>query len=359
MTSRERVLAALDHRAPDRVPRDFWAEPPAWNRLLAHVGHTDRRRLLDDLGVDVRHLGVTSPPEREVAPGVFQNFWGERFVYQPTPWGPMREDVPGALASARSRAELEAFPWPQPDDLDRSGLAEQCRAHESHALLYGFADVWQRPALVRGWETFFVDLAERPDWAHALCRRFTDFYLADYARAAEITDGRIDLFLLISDLGSQGGPLISLPMFREFVAPYLKEMIDCIHGLGARVLFHSCGQIRAFIPDLIGLGVDVLDPIQPAGPAMAPEALQAAFGGRLAFHGGIDMQRLLPCGTPAEVAAEARRYEHVLGRNGGYILGPAHLFQPDVPPENILALYRPGPAGCDPAGLGPTRTALG
>ncbi len=339
MTSRERVLAALSHRAPDRVPRDFWAEPPAWNRLLAHTGHPDRESLLEALAVDVRHLEAAAPPERPLGGGLFQNFWGERFIRKSTPWGPMREDVKGALAEAATFPDLERFPWPAPDAIDRSGLPEQCRRHERRALLYGFADVFQRPALARGWEEFFPDLLERPDWVHYLCRKFTDFYLEDYTRAAEITRGRIDLYLLISDLGSQRGPLLSGAMFRQFVAPYLKEMIDCIHGLGGRVLFHSCGLIRPFIADLIELGVDALDPIQPVGPTMQPEALQAAFGGRIAFHGGLDMQRLLPRGTPGEVTAEARRYCAALGRNGGYILGPAHLIQPDVPPENVLAMY--------------------
>jgi uroporphyrinogen decarboxylase len=340
VTSRERVLAALRHEQPDRTPCDFWAELPTWNRLLAHTGQADKDRLLDELAVDVRHLEATPPPEREVGAGVLQNFWGERFVQQPTPWGPMREDLPGALAGARSFADLEAFDWPTPDGIDRSRLREQCRRHEQRALLYGFADVWQRPALVRGWEEFFLDLAEQPEWVHFLCRKFTDFYRADYTRAAEISGGRIDLYLLISDLGSQRGPLISLPMFREFVAPYLKEMIDCIHGLGGRVVFHSCGLIRSFIPELIQLGVDVLDPIQPVSVEMQPEHLKSAFGDRLSFHGGLDMQRLLPRGTPAQVAAEARRYCEVLGRRGGYVLAPAHLFQPDVPPENILSMYQ-------------------
>jgi uroporphyrinogen decarboxylase len=339
MTSRERVLSALRHEQPDRVPRDFWAEPPAWNRLLAHTGWKHKRELLDKIGVDVRHLEAATIPEREIANGVFQNFWGERFVQQPTPWGPMRHDLKGALADARSFSELEAFDWPTPDCIDRSGLLEQCRQWEQQALVYGFADVWQRPALVRGWEEFFVDLIERPAWAHYLCRRFTDFYLEDYTRAAEITQGRIDLYLLISDLGSQSGPLISKPMFNEFAAPYLKEMIDRIHQLGGKVLFHSCGSIAPLIPQLISLGVDVLDPIQPIGPAMQPEALKNAFGDRLCFHGGIDMQNLLPQGTPAQVQTEVRRYCEALGAGGGYILGPAHLFQPDVPPENVLAVY--------------------
>ncbi|MCX6900276.1 MAG: hypothetical protein NT105_16460 [Verrucomicrobia bacterium] len=340
MTSRERVLTTLRHKQPDRTPRDFWAEPPAMNRLFAHVGHSDKDRLLDMLGVDVRHLEAPTPPEREVGGGLFENFWGERYVYNQTPWGPMREDAKGALAGANSFAELEAFPWPKPDCLDRSQLKAQCVRYENHALLYGFADIWQRPALVRGWEGMFMDMAEQPEWAHFLSRKFTDFYLEDYTRVAEITNGRIDLYLVISDLGTQRGPLISAAMFREFIAPYLKEMTGLIHRLGGRALYHSCGTIQPFIPELIECGVDVLDPIQPTCPEMQPESLKREFGERLSFHGGIDMQNLLPKATPAEVEAEARRYCEVLGKGGGYILGPAHLFQPDVPPENVIAVYR-------------------
>ena len=339
MTPRERVLAALRHDQPDRVPRDFWAEPPTWNRLLTHTGLKDRRDLLDRLEVDVRHLDAPACPDREMDQGVLQNFWGERFVMYPTPWGPLRHDVKGALGQAQDFTDLEAFDWPQPDCIDRSSLAKQCQDLDQHALVYGFADVWQRPALLRGWEEFFVDLVERPDWVHFLCRKFTDFYLEDYARAAEITEGRIDLYLLISDLGTQKGPLISRRMFQDFVAPYLKEMIDKIHALGAKVLFHSCGSIAPLIPDLIALGVDILDPIQPVGPAMEPEGLKAAYGDQLCFHGGIDMQQLLPRGSREQVRTQVRRYSEVLGAKGGYILGPAHLFQPDVPPENVLAVY--------------------
>lgn len=340
MTPRERVLTALKHEQPDRTPRGFWAEPPAWKRLLAHLGHDDKDALLESLGIDLRFLDAPAPPERALDGGVHQNFWGERYIYRPTQWGPMREDTKGALAGAGSFAELETFDWPSPDCLDRSQLQEQCRRYEQYALVYGFADIWQRAALVRGWEDMFLDMAERPEWVHFLSRTFTDFYLEDYTRAAEITAGRIDLYLVISDLGSQRAPLISLPMFRQFVAPYLKEMVDRIHSLGGRAMFHSCGKVRSFIPDLIGLGVDLLDPIQPTGPEMQPEGLKRDFGGRLSFHGGIDMQDLLPYATPAQVEVVARRYCEVMGAGGGYILAPAHLFQPDVPPENILAVYR-------------------
>ena len=338
MNSRERVLRALNHRTPDRVPRNFWAEPPTWNRLFRHLGHEDKERLLVDLEIDIRFLDVSGPPEKQIGDGIFQNFWGERYFYQSTPWGPMREDIAGVFAEAKTFDELLTFSWASPDDFDYSGLPQQCRGWEDYALLYGFADIWERPALVRGLQNMFLDMVDHPDWVHFLCRKFTDFYKEDYTRAAEITNGRIDIFLLISDLGSQQGPLISKRMFHEFVAPYIKEMCDLIHGLGAKVLFHSCGNIRPLISDLIELGVDILDPIQPIGD-MAPETLKSEFGDRLCFHGGIDMQYLLPQGTPEEIRAAVKRYEEVLGNNGGYILAPAHLFQPDNPPENVLAVY--------------------
>ncbi|MFI5378549.1 MAG: uroporphyrinogen decarboxylase family protein [Tepidisphaerales bacterium] len=340
---RERVLAAIAHEPPDRTPRDFWAEPPTMNRLFAHVGHRDEEKLLRDLGIDLRHLNATEPAEVHVADGIYQNFWGERYVYRETPWGPFREDTLGALAGASTLAELEAFPFPTPDCLDYSRLGDSCRRHEPYALVYGFADVWQRPGLVRGWEQWFMDMIEHPEWVHFMSRKFTDFYRADYTRAAEVSGGRIDIYLLISDLGSQHGPLISLDMFHEFVAPYLREMVQLIHGLGARVMYHSCGAIHPFIEELIGLGIDILDPIQPAAPEMTPQRLKDEFGGRLTFHGGIDMQQLLPHGTPEQVASTVRHYCDTLGSGGGYILGPAHLFQPDVPPENILAVYDDAP----------------
>lgn len=340
MTPRQRVMAAIAHEQTDRIPCDFWAEKPTMNRVFAHVGHRDEERLLQELGIDLRHMNAIEPAERPIGGGVFQNMWGERYVYKPTEWGPMREDTQGALTGATTLAELEAFDWPTVDGMDYSQLPELCRRHEPYALVYGFADIWQRPALIRGWENMFLDMIERPDWAHMLCRKFTDFYKQDYTRAAQATDGRIDIYFLISDLGTQRGPLISLEMFRTFVAPYVAEMCQTIHGLGGKVMFHSCGDVRTFIPDLIAMGVDLLDPIQPVSTAMSPESLAAEFGGRICFHGGIDVQSLLPSGTPEEVAGEVRRYCRTFGGRGGYILCPSHLFQPDVPPENIYAMYR-------------------
>ena len=103
-------------------------------------------------------------------------------------------------------------------------------------------------------------------------------------------------------------------------------------------MVHSCGNIRPFIPAWIDMGLDVLDPIQPQAQGMEPERLKKDFGDRLVFHGGIDLQQVLPNGTPEEVKAEVRRYIQALSPGGGYIVAPAHNVQSDVPPENLVAI---------------------
>jgi uroporphyrinogen decarboxylase len=130
-------------------------------------------------------------------------------------------------------------------------------------------------------------------------------------------------------------------MFREFIAPYLKRMIDVCHAGGLKFMAHSCGAIRPIIPDLVAMGVDVLDPIQVTAAGMEPAELKRDFGGRLAFHGGISTQTTLPFGTPEEVRQAVRDRIATLGAGGGYILASSHDISADTPPENILAMYDP------------------
>jgi uroporphyrinogen decarboxylase len=356
MTGFERTMAALNGERTDRPPFDFWAEEPTLNRLFAYLGHHDLERFLDDMQIDIRAFNAGEPGNRQLGNGVHENMWGERFIYQETGWGGMREDIYGALYYAESMGELMAFPFPGNDVMDYSKLREQClEAKEKKlAVRYGFADIWQRPGLVRGMENHLADMIMNPEWVHYLSRVFTDFYLEDYRRAWEVSGGNIDIFMVISDLGTQRGALISVQMFDAFIAPYLTEMAELIHGFGAKCIFHSCGNIASLIPSIIKCGVDILNPIQPAGTEMSPESLKNLkkskkfsgkfsksndkFSKKICFHGGIDVQRLLPSGTPDEIKREAQRYAEVLG--AGYILCPAHLFQPDTPPENIIALYK-------------------
>lgn len=339
MNSRERVISAIKHQSTDRVPYDFRAENATLERIYQSVQYGDLNRLLNDLNVDTRYIDVIMPKEKNYGT-FFQNFWGERFIYKQTLWGPVREDIPGALNEAQCMGDLKKFDWPTTQIFDYSNINRLCKANNEYALVYGFADIWQRPALVRGMENALMDLILNPDWVHFLARKFTEFYKEDYSKAFKESGERIDIFLVISDLGGQNGPIMSLDMFNQFIAPYLKELTDHIHNLGAYVMFHSCGMINMFIERLIEIGIDILDPIQPIGEAMNPENLSACFGNRICFHGGIDVQNLLPYGSPEDVKKAVKHYARILGEKGGYISCPAHLFQPDIPPENILAFYK-------------------
>ncbi len=338
MNSKERVLTAIRHQRTDRVPYDFWAENATLEKIYHAVGHRDIERLLKVFNVDIRHIEAVMPKESDHG-SFFQNYWGERYIYKQTEWGPVREDMPGALYDIHSIKEMKKFAWPTPDLFDYSNLKDLCNMNKEYAIMYGFADIWQRPSLVRGMENALRDLILNPEWTHFLSRKFTDFYKEDYWRAHKASGGKIDIFLIISDLGGQRGPIISLDMFNDFIAPYIKELADHIHELGAYVMFHSCGMIFPFMERFIEIGIDIIDPIQPIGKKMRPENLAGTFGGKLCFHGGIDIQKVLPFGTPEDVKREVRHYADILGKDGGYICCPAHLFQPDIPVENIFAFY--------------------
>lgn len=338
MNSKERVVSAIKHRDADRVPFDFWAENATLERIYQKVGHKDIQKLLKGFRVDIRHIDAIMPEEKNFG-NFFQNFWGERYIYKQTRYSPVREDLPGALYAADNIEDIKNFNWPTTDLFDYSNIKTLCQMNKEYAILYGFADIWQRPSLIRGMENALKDLILNPDWVHLLARRFTDFYKEDYANAQKASGGKIDIFLIISDLGGQDAPIISIDMFDDFIAPYLKELTDHIHNLGAYAMFHSCGMIFPFIERFIEIGIDILDPIQPVSEDMKPENLAKYFKNRICFHGGIDIQNLLPYGTPEEIENEVKHYAKILGQNGGYICCSSHLLQPDIPPENIFAIY--------------------
>jgi uroporphyrinogen decarboxylase len=340
MNSRERVLAAVEHRPSDRVPVDLWAEEEVWQRLERDLGVAGQDAIRERLDVDVRYISPVYPPD-VVADGVKQNMWGERWMMANTPWGMNWEHVEGALGKVTTLAEIEAFPWPTCDQVDYSQLARQCDQYEGYAVAFGNADVFERPALVRGWENFLCDATLNPDWVDFITKKFIDFFIEDFDRCLEATRGRIDIFWALTDLGTQSGLLQSRKMFQRFIAPSIKTLADQCHRNGVKFMFHSCGSVRGLIPDLIELGVDILNPIQPAAVGMEPEGLKRDFGDKLCFHGGIDIQYLLPLESPDAVRKEARRRVEILAAGGGYILAPSHNLQQDISTENILAMYDP------------------
>ena len=338
MNSRERVLAAINHQTPDRVPADIWAEAEVWDRLIRDLGVNSAEEVRRRLGIDIRYVSPIYPPDVE-QDGIRQNMWGERWAKANTPWGENWEHIDGALAGVSSLAEIEAFPWPTCDQVDHSTLAEQCDQYDGYAIAFGNADVFERPALVRGLENMLCDTALHPEWVEYLTKVFLDFFIEDFKRSMEATGGRIDIYYAMTDLGTQSGLLQSMDTFRRFIAPSIRTLADLVRSHGVKFMFHSCGAVRQAIPSLIELGVDILNPIQPAAEGMEPQGLKHDFGKELCFHGGIDIQYLLPLESADAVRQEVRRRVGILGDGGGYILAPSHNLQQDIPTENILAMY--------------------
>lgn len=336
MTSKQRVRALLS--GEKLLLSHFWGEDSTVEHLLRYYGGKGEADIALQLKSDLVNVAAVTP-EPVFSGGFYENYWGERYVMQDTGFGLMREDLPGALSEAETLEDIEAFAWPQNDIFDYSKLYEACLCQQEYGLMYGNADIWQRQALVRGFENGLLDLALNPEWVHFMARKYVDFYKEDYSRAYKASRGLIDIFVIFSDVGSQKAPLMSAEMFESFVLPYLRELVQHIHGLGAKVMYHSCGMIAPFIGRLIAAGVDIIDPIQPVTEEMQPEALAESYGGQVIFHGGISVQDVLKTGTEAQIRACIQRYTAVFQGRCGYICCSTHFMQPDIPIENIRTMY--------------------
>jgi len=350
MNSKQRVLAAVARRQPDRVPLDFSANPPTLRRLMRDLGAASHRELLDRLHVDVVDLrGVVDPVYAGPVPlehvredGVKEHLWGWRTRTMQTATGPEECYCEFPLASAVSVEELDAHRWPEADWFDFAGFAGRLEPWQDRAVMASGASVFQHPSFLRGTDNLLADLVAAPEMAGCLMDRFTDFYVELFDRMFAAAPGRIDILRIADDLGMQDRLLFAPATFDRHVAPRLARLVDMAHGHGVRVMFHTCGAVVPLIDRLIDLGVDVLDPIQVRAKGMDPEAIKARFGARIALHGSIDTQYVLPRGTPEDVAGEVRRMIDVLGRGGGFILSPSHVLQTDVSTENVVALYETG-----------------
>jgi uroporphyrinogen decarboxylase len=350
MISRERVLAAVNRRVPDRVPLDFSANRATLERLQRDLAVATRRDLLERLHADILDLrGVVEPTYRGPIPkefrrpdGVMENWLGWRTRTLETATGPEECFCEFVLASARSLSDLQHHRWPEVDWFDWSGFAARLAPWRGLALMASGASVFQHAAFLRGFENLLADLAGAPAMFDYVTERLTEFYLAYFEQLFAAAPGQIDLFRIADDLAMQDRLLFSLATFDRHVAPRLQPLIELGHRHGVKVMFHSCGAIEPLIERLIDLGVDILDPIQVRAKGMDPEQLQQRYGGRIVFHGAVDTQYLLPQGSPQDVARAVRRLIDCFGPGGGFILAPSHVLQTDVPTENVLALYETG-----------------
>lgn len=342
MTPRERVLAAINHQPVDRIPTDLWATPEVWDALRTRFGSTmdvfDALHIDGFAGVEPRYVG---PPLPAVGPDETIDFWGVRTTRVAYATGAYQEQTLYPLAHAQTIDDLHRYPWPTTDWFDYSAMAETARAaRATRAVQCGYMAPFYQHILLRGLEQALVDPFENPEFTHELLNRICDFLYYHHRRMFEICEGLIDVAQVTDDLGCQNGPLISLEIYREFYAPHHKRFIDLCHQFGIKVFHHDDGGIRPFLPLLVEMGIDILNPVQWTCPGMEMTALKREFGHCLCFHGAVENQRILPFGTPDEVRAEVRHCIDALASDGtGYILAPCHNIQPNTPMENILAMY--------------------
>ena len=316
LSSKERVMMAINHEETDRVPMDYWAWAEVNDKLREKLSLKDYDELLDYLGVDIRVIR---------APYV----------------GP--KDCWEGLKNAKTVEDLEKWEAPGPDMFDCSNIESLCDKYSHYAVMGGaWSPVFCTASGMIGMQTLMIKTYEDPDFVKLFLKKITDFFYEQSLQTFEAAKGKMDIFFMGDDYGTQRNLIMSESAWNEFYADDIGRLFDLAHDFGLKVMLHSCGSVSKLIPKLIELGMDALDPIQVRAADMEPEMLKSKFGDSITFHGGLDTQHVLPFGTEEEVRAESKRLIEIFGEGGGYIFGPSQEFLPDIPLDNILAMYEVG-----------------
>ena len=367
MTPRQRVHTTLSHQEPDSVPLALGGGPyglvdDLYLRLVKHLGlgapvapfrtgHTISYmddRLLERLGTDLRYCWPGLLPNSPVTPGRDEDTFLDSYGQVWRRALPSYFTGPGILREAKNMDDLaSALRWPDLSDPRwMRGVAERARLlHEQTDYFVVMRMVashgpFQTACDLRGTETFLIDLASRPEFAHTLLARITDTLEGLMRLAMQAGGEYFDMLELPGDdYAGNLNPLISPAMFRTFIQPCLRRLVQVVreHNPSTRIMLHSDGALTKLMPDLLALGVDVIHPLEPL-PAMDLAALKEQFGGQVSFLGGIDIAHAMP-GSRQAVVQEARLRIRQLARGGGYILAPSNHLQADVPAENVVALF--------------------
>jgi uroporphyrinogen decarboxylase len=344
MNSKDRVRNAINHQQPDIVPAAFECVGSVMEELLKHYGFTKADQVYEHFNIDIRSVGPKYiGPELKTYTDtdgcrVTESYWGSRTKHHWTGKEYNGMTFYHPLDEIDTLEGLKNYQWPSPDWFDYESIKLQCDKFKDKAIIMGHEGPFQHACALRSMDKLFMDMALEPDFAHYIFDRMVEFELEYYERIFEAADGQIDILRPHDDYGTQISLLFSTDMWKDYFKENTKKLVNLTHKYGAFYQQHSCGAVRAIIPELIDCGVDVLEPIQKV-QGMDPVELKKNFGDRLTFHGGIDTQGVLPFGTPEDVIKETRHFIDTLNVNGGYILMASQGFEGDVPIENIEAMY--------------------
>ena len=368
MNCRERALTALKHQEPDRVPLDFGGRQTTLHRyahqaLMAHLGltgpeppirsyHTYLVEPDPQLLQRFERVSVLFFPQApsdyvftiDPATNSYVDEWGT--TYHMPPNGYYYDMVAVPLGEAETEADLKKYRWPNPTDPARiAGLPEKIkaayRAGEKVVIMCGaMPGLWEHSWYMFGLEQAFVNLAGNVPLMEAFTQRVLEWQLAYWDAVLSQVGDSIDVVQLNEDLGSQHGPMMAPATFRKIYKPRLQQLIGAIkRQTKAHVYLHSCGSIYQMIPDLIEIGVDILNPVQVNAAEMESDRLKKEFGKELTFWGGGCDPVVMGTGTVRQVVEDVKRRIHDLAPGGGFIFGSVHNIQANVPPENIVAMF--------------------
>jgi len=372
MTSRERVLTAINHEQPDRVPLVIGANNATGIKMKPYKGIKDIAGIQapDNYIYDSPELGtaeideesmvrlcsdvrgvldlepeqvLTRNRKREAHSDCFNSWGSGQMEITPGDWFPGIHPLP----EAKTIKDLEAYQgWPDMDDPSRvAHVREAARRLADENQFAIMATPWllfpfERAHAMQGMEPFLLNMAMDPDFARALLEKIAGYCKQLMGHFLEELGDNVDIIKIGDDLGIQKGLMISPKMYRDILKPVHADFIDFIKSrTRAKVMFHSCGDVAPLIDDFIEIGVDILNPIQTStGSISNLPLLKKRFGKNIVFCGGIDTHRILPFGSTAEVRQEVRRVVQALGPGGGYMVGAVHTVMNDVPAENVLAM---------------------
>lgn len=346
MNSRERVLGAFNRTGYDRIPVKHEGTPEINQMIMDHFGLKNMEQVLRVVGDDFRYVEpVYKGPElRKFPDGSVEGYWGERYKYAEFEGGKYLEASYLPFANVFSPEELDRSHFPTADWFDYSTIKQQCQkiVDQGYAVCFGTAgdmDFINSIARARGTEQVLIDLiTDDPVYLEIMEARFR-FYYDMHERVLQAAEGLVDFTHIGEDLGTQNSQVIDFDTFDKHFAPKFKKYFEMVHRYGARTMMHMCGCVRAFLPRLISLGLDVYDVVQPTVPEMDIAVLKNDFGEGITFCGSVCVQSTLAFGSVDDVTGEVERRKKLFAK-GGLFLGPSHAIQVGTPLENILALYR-------------------
>jgi uroporphyrinogen decarboxylase len=326
---REWIRKTIAHQETARVPYNFSFTPPVRAALEKHYGTGS---LADTLGLPFRRAALKSVKPLFSAPGAGGGIVRDEFGIG---WSASESDRGAPILPCLAEPTLSGYRFPDPAAPYRfENIGAWSDANASHYTFIWIGDLWERVIFMRGIENALLDMALNPAFLEELLRRLTEYVLE--TMRVLFASFRFDAVSLSDDYGTQRSMMMSPSAWRRFLKPRLAEIYDFAKKHNRAVLHHSCGNIYPIIGDMVDIGLEILDPIQPE--AMDIFKLKREFGRRLTLCGGIRTQDLLLGGSARDVRDEIRRLKEEMGRGGGYILQPGNQVQPDVPLRNVVAM---------------------